>query len=193
MKQILIISLLLTMGVTLILNFIHTNVNAWHEHLGIDANKAAELYQKNPNDPAIVQWKSALQLAINDMDKCFEIETATQCVNLIPIIISNCVSHPNTLLACNDSRFPTYPSILKQFGEEEEKSRYLQHEAYGIDILNACYGNSLNATTALNCELEMRSLQGECQLGNDTYKYCKDERLVGYLTQHNLLNSTASP
>ena len=55
MKQILIISFVLTISVTLTLIFIHTNANAWHENLGIDANKAAELYQTKPNDPAIVK------------------------------------------------------------------------------------------------------------------------------------------
>src|SRR6476620_1239008 len=75
MKQILIITLVLIMTVTFAL-FFNTNANAWHENLGIDANKAAELYRTNPNDPAIVQWKNALQLAINNMDNCFYPGTA---------------------------------------------------------------------------------------------------------------------
>jgi hypothetical protein len=40
------------------------------------------------------------------------------------------------------------------------------------------------------CDFEMRSLQGECQMANNTLNYCKDERFVGYLKQHNILNST---
>jgi hypothetical protein len=96
---------------------------AWHENLGIDANKAAELYQTKPNDPAIVQWKNALQLAINGMDKCFYIQDAISCQSLIPIIVSNCKSHPNTLLACNDARLPQYPSILKKAQEAQIKAQ----------------------------------------------------------------------
>ena len=187
--------------------------------------KASQLFQTNPNDPAIVQWKTALQLAINDIDKCFDIQTATLCVGLIPTIISNCVSHPNTLLACNDSRFPQYPIILKQAKEaqkkaeeeriqaeikdEEErkktekereeslrKSRAIQIHDYGIDMLDKCFINSSNASSnfevaSVACDLEMRSLQGECHLANNTYNYCKDERFVGYLIENNITNSSS--
>jgi hypothetical protein len=197
---------------------------AFHGNLGIDDNKASQLYQSNPNDPAIVQWKNALQSAINEMDKCFDVQSAITCKILIPTIISNCISHPNTLLACNDSRFPTYPSILNQAEEaqkkaqeaekqakaaqkeaqikenaarleEEKKSRPLRMQLYGNDILDKCFVSSLNTSSkfevaGLPCDLEMRSLQSECQLVNNTYNYCKDERFVGYLTQHNILNST---
>ena len=54
----------MTTSFTLML-FINPVSYAFHENLGIDDNKASELYQANPNDPAIVQWKSALQSAIN--------------------------------------------------------------------------------------------------------------------------------
>jgi len=176
---------------------------AWHENLGIDDNKASQLFQTNPNDPAIVQWKTALQLAINDIDKCFDIQTATLCVGLIPTIISNCVSHPNTLLACNDSRFPQYPIILKQAKEAQKereeslrKSRAIQIHDYGIDMLDKCFINSSNASSnfevaSVACDLEMRSLQGECHLANNTYNYCKDERFVGYLIENNITNSSS--
>ena len=61
------------MTVTFMLMFsLYTHISAWHENLGIDANKAAELYQTRPNDPAIIQWKNALQLAINNMGHCFD-------------------------------------------------------------------------------------------------------------------------
>ncbi len=182
---------------------LNTLTYAFHENLGIEDNKASQLYQTNPNDPAIVQWKSALQSAINDMDKCFDIKTAIDCTELIPTIISNCVSHPNTLLACNDSRFPQYPIILKQAYEAQEKAeeeqkkaakareeemkktRPIQIQAYGIDILDKCF-NSSNTTSkfevaSLPCDLEMRSLQSESQLANSIYNYCKDERFVAYL------------
>jgi hypothetical protein len=96
---------------------------AFHENLGIDNNKASELYHANPNDPAIVGWKNALQSAITGMDKCFDIESAISCKSLIPTIISNCKSHPNTLLACNDSRLPQYPFILKKAEEAQIKEQ----------------------------------------------------------------------
>lgn len=104
---------------------------AWHENLGIDANKAAELYQTKPNDPAIVQWKNALQSAINGMGKCFSIDSAStiSCQNLMSTIISNCNSHPNELLACNDIRIAQYPSILKNAQEAEQKAKEAEQKA----------------------------------------------------------------
>ena len=120
MKQILITSLVLTMLVTLTLIFFHTNANAWHENLRIDATKAAELYQTKPNDPAIVQWKNALQLAINNMDHCFD-ESIVRCESYMSTIISNCNSHPNELLAYNDTRLAKYPFILKDAKVAEQK------------------------------------------------------------------------
>jgi hypothetical protein len=33
---------------------LYTHTSAFHENLGIDDNKASELYHANPNDPAIV-------------------------------------------------------------------------------------------------------------------------------------------
>ena len=185
---------------------------AFHENLGIDDKKASQLYQTNPNDPAIVQWKTALQSAINDMDSCFDIETAIFCVDSIPIIITDCVSHPNTLLGCNDSRFPQYPAVLKQAQEaqkkaeaeqkraeeEAKKARGIRIQAYGIDMLDKCFLNSFNTTSefdvaSLACDLEMRSLQVECQNANNTLKYCNDARFVGYLKKDGITNSTLPP
>jgi hypothetical protein len=94
---------------------------AWHENLGIDANKAAELYQTKPNDPAIVKWKNALQLAINDVDKCLDLQSAISCELFMSTIIGNCKSHPNELLACNDARLVKYLSVLKTAEEIEEQ------------------------------------------------------------------------
>ena len=104
---------IVTVSFTLALLF-NIHIFAWHENLGIDANKAAELYQTKPNDPAIVQWKNALQLAINGMGECLDVEKAISCEKSMSIIISNCNSHPNELLACNDNRLPLYPLILKK-------------------------------------------------------------------------------
>jgi hypothetical protein len=121
---------LIVITVTFALMFsLNTHTSAWHENLGIDANKPAELYQTKPNDPAIVQWKNALQSAINDMDKCFTIQEAISCQSLIPTIISNCKSDPNTLLACNDTRFAQYPSILKQAQEAQKRAEEAEQRA----------------------------------------------------------------
>lgn len=92
---------------------LNTYTYAWHGNLGIDACKAAELYKTNPNDPAMVQWKNALQSAINHMDKCFDIETVTSCEPSMSMLINNCNSHLYQLLGCDDARLPQYPSILK--------------------------------------------------------------------------------
>jgi hypothetical protein len=196
--------------------FLNPHSSAWHENLGIDNNKAAELYQTKPNDPAIVQWKNALQLAINKADDCFNIRSAITCQTLISTITSNCETHPNELLACNDARLAMFPAILKQAFEAQEKEEEEQKkaakaqeeyqkkdysikiQAYATDILNKCFISSLNASSEFEvasplCEIELSSLQSDCQLANTTYNYCKDERFIGYLKQHNILNSTALP
>ncbi|MDW3668013.1 MAG: hypothetical protein QOA57_07930, partial [Nitrososphaeraceae archaeon] len=77
--------------------------------------------KSNPNDPAIVQWKNVLQSAINGMDNCLDIQSAISCESSISTIISNCKSHPNELLACNDTRFAKYASLLKTAQEIEEQ------------------------------------------------------------------------
>jgi hypothetical protein len=195
---------------------------AWHENLGIDANKAAELYLTKPNDPAIVQWKNALQLAINGMDKCFTIQEAISCQSLIPTIISNCKSHPNTLLACNDTRFAQYPSILKQAQEAEQKAAKQAEEARkkteeaqkkaeqaqieqlkkeeskkikedaASIIIDRCIKTS-NISSDFSCDGQLRSLEKDCQTASMPYNYCNDKRFIVYLSQHNILNSTSSP
>src|SRR5687768_16140457 len=90
---------------------VNSEIYGFHEKLGIDDNRASEFYRTNPNDPAIIQWKNALQRAINDLDGCFDVYTVMTCQSSIVTVISNCNSHPNTLLACNDNRFPLYPSL----------------------------------------------------------------------------------
>ena len=111
----------MTTSFTLVLS-INPPSYAFHENLGIDDNKASELYHANPNDPAIFQWKNALQSAINGMGKCFfDRESTISCNSLMSTIISNCKSHPNTLLACNDARLAQYPSILQKALEFQKK------------------------------------------------------------------------
>ena len=209
---------LITLSFTLTFSLNYTY--AFHENLGIDDNKASELFHTNPNDPAIVQWKNALQLAINSIDKCFDIQTAISCQSLIETIVSNCKSHPNTLLGCNDSRLPQYPSILQKALVAQERAQakayeaqekafeaeiqqlkkqyYLKApEAIGSAITDRCIKND-NGTLkfeAVNafCDGELMSLQIDCQMKSTQYYFCKDQRLVGYLKQHNIVNSTSSP
>jgi hypothetical protein len=130
---------------------------AFHENLGIDDNKASELYHTNPNDPAIVQWKSALQSAINGMDKCFDLESAISCHSLMSTIISNCNSHPNELLACNDARLPQYPSILK-------------------NAMDKCF----DIVTVISREPSMSTLINNCKSHLNGLLACNDARLPQY-------------
>lgn len=166
--------------------FAITPTYAWHENLGIDANKAAELYQTKPNDSAIVQWKNALQLAINDMNNCFSIKSAISCQSLIATITSNCNSHPNELLACNDTRLVQYPSILKQAQEAQKRAEEAKKEKEAIDTIDACIIDKLNASSKFEladpfCEGDLRSLLQDCNMASPQHDYCKDERFVGIL------------
>jgi hypothetical protein len=123
---------------------LNTHSYAFHENLGIDDNKASELYHANPNDPPIVRWKNALQSAIDGMDKCFYIQQgAISCQSLISTI-TNCKSHPNTLLACNDARLAQYPLILQK-ALEAEKNRLKFEE---------CMEKGGNITT---CKIKLNS------------------------------------
>jgi len=188
------------MIVTLTLILINSNVNAWHENLGIDDNKAAELYKTNPNDPAIVQWKNALQSGINGIDNCLDVKAAINdsCQSLMSTIISNCSSHPNELLACNDTRIAQYPSILKQ--AQEHKLLQIQNLSKTYDNLkikqetfaNQTIDTCVNTTKSDKCDYLFSQLQFDCKIIS-SYKYCKDERYLGYLKKHNILNTTATP
>lgn len=114
----------ITATFTLMLS-VNTHTYAWHENLGIDATKAAELYQTKPNDPTIVQWKNALQTSFNQMEKCYNIQyalfEANSCYAVYSTIISNCNSHPNELLVCNDKRLVNYPSVLNATLKEQKR------------------------------------------------------------------------
>ncbi len=196
---------------------------AWHENLRIDANKAAELYQTKPNDPAIVQWKNALQLAINGMGKCLDGETAISCQSLMSIITSNCNSHPNELLACNDSRIAQFPIVLKQAQAAQQKAedaerraedarqkaddadiQQLKNQYYsknpkciGALILDRCVKPNYETATfeakSVYCYGELISLHNDCQTKTKNYYYCSDPRLVGFLTAHNIDTSMVTP
>ncbi len=152
----------MTTSFTLMLS-LNTHSYAFHENLGIDDNKGSELYHANPNDPAIVQWKNALQSAITGMGKCFNIQEAIECQSLISTIISNCKSHPNTLLACNDTRFAQYPLILQEALEAQKKSEEIRKK--NEERLN-----------------QSRQIFEECMEQGGTIETCKIK-----------LNSTVSP
>lgn len=199
---------IITVSFTLMLMF-NTHTYAWHENLGIDAKKAAELYQTKPNDPAIIQWKTALQLAINGMGECFDIsdyQKVIDCQSTISTIVSNCKSHPNTLLACNDARLPQYPTVLKnakeaqiKFGmqqkELEKNNELLRVQAIGMDTLRECIVDGVNSTSKFRiansmCEGSLDVIRIRCDVPPPQLPYCKDERFVWYLNEHNMLNST---
>ena len=196
------------MTVTFMLIFpLYTHISAWHENLGIDANKAAELYQTKPNDPAIIQWKNALQLAINNMGHCFD-KSVISCESYMSTIINNCKSHPNELLACNDIRIAQYPSILKNAKDAQAKAEEEQRKAtetkmedvkrdyaskFKENAANIIIGKCINTNSDTSCDDQLRSLQRDCQTANSTYNYCKDERFVGYLKKYGILNSTVLP
>jgi hypothetical protein len=172
---------LIAIAITFMLLFSLTHSYAWHENLGIDNNKAAELYKTSPNEPAIIQWKNALQSAINDMGNCYNIESAISCESLFSTIISNCNSHPNELLACNDARLAQYPLILKNAQEAEERP------------INVIIDRCINTNSDTSCDGQMRALQHYCVATPSSYKYCNDNRFLGYLRQHNILNTTGLP
>ena len=211
----------ITATFTLLLS-LNTHTYAFHENLGIDDNKASELYQTNPNDPAIFRWKNALQSAITSMDKCFGYtQEVIACQFLISTITSNCKSHPNTLLACNDARLAQYPLILQQAKEEQKKTEEEQKNAeeeqkkeqrkaylsnlqnvlpkYALSVFEKCFSNPNSNTTfevaSPSCDGELLLLLQDCNTANMTsspFNYCKDERYVGYLKKNGIVNSTVS-
>ena len=138
------------------------------------------------------------------MDKCFDIDSAISCQSLIATIISNCKSHPNTLLGCNDSRLPQYPLILQQalqkVEEERAKVNALKVPMYALSIIGKCFSNPNSNTTfevaSPACDSALLSLVRDCNTGNMTsspFSYCNDRRFVGYLKKYRILNSTVSP
>jgi hypothetical protein len=106
------------------------------------------------------------------MDMCFDMQSAISCESLMSTIISNCRSHPNELLACNDIRIAQYPLILKNAKEaqaEREKavgeqikkgySSNLKETAASL-IIDNCITSS-NTSSDTSCDGQLRSLQKE--------------------------------
>ena len=146
------------------------------------------------------------------MDKCFDISGFQKVIGCQPLMLtinSNCQSHPNELLACNDSRLPQYPLMLKNAKEEqirkqkeaydakvkafetkieELKKNYYSKapEAVGSQIIDLCvnvYGSSENYAKGVFCDGELRTLHKDCQEKSLQFYYCDDKRLIGYITQ----------
>ena len=114
-------------------------------------------------------------------------------------IISNCKFHPNELVACNDTRLPKYPLILKQAQEEQKKAEELQIRDLKSNFSSKLKENATsliifrcanNSTATSSCDAEMRSLQNDVGCHHRHIIYCKSEQFVSYLKQHNILNST---
>jgi len=65
-------------------------------------------------------------------------------------------------------------------------------------IIDRCIIDRLNASSKFDvassmCEDELLFLAKDCLTNSSSYEYCKDQRFIGYLTQHNItLNSTVS-
>src|SRR5881409_749821 len=118
-----------------------------------------------------------------DMGKCFDLESAISCHSLMSTIISNCNSHPNELLACNDARLAQYPSVLKKSQEVLKKSQEsisTRISQYAESVIEKCLGspnsNSTIEVPSPSCDIELGSLQKDCATTSSSYTYCKDER-----------------
>jgi hypothetical protein len=179
----------MTTSFTLMLS-LNTHSYAFHENLGIDDNKASELYHANPNDPAIIRWKNSLQSAIDTIlryEHCLVNPNSRDCGTFFFSIIANCKSHPNTLLGCNDSRLEQYVLTLKNVSIPPSKL-----QEYATSVIDKWFNNPNSNTTfevaSPSCDDELLSLANDCVTNSSSYDYCKDERFLGYLTQHNILN-----
>lgn len=69
-------------------------IYGWHEHLGIGDEKAIELYNENPNNPAIVKWENALQSKLDIIDvECYDFTPALYCYDLTNEARNDCLPH----------------------------------------------------------------------------------------------------
>jgi hypothetical protein len=160
---------------------------AFHEKLGIDDNKASELYHANPNDPAIIRWKNSLQSAIDAIPRyeyCLVNPNSRDCGAFFFNIIAICKSHPNTLLGCNDSRLSQYSLNLKNAPPIPAS----KVQEYATSVIEKCFSKPNSNTTfevaSPSCDTELLSLVNDCVRNSSSYDYCKDERILGYFTLH---------
>ena len=75
--------------------------------------------------------KNALQLKINNMDTCFD-DSIVRCESYMSTIISHCNSHPDELIACNDTRLAGYPLLLNDTKVAEQKDKEAKQKAYEV-------------------------------------------------------------
>jgi|SRR5215211_4865753 len=107
------------------------NVFGWHGELGISGERAAELWQSNPDDPAITEWRLQLQdHKVKTISGCnYQLSSPPagkdgkitdeqweahdslvqsgkdSCVYMMNILVQQCVSHAAMQpIACADSR-----------------------------------------------------------------------------------------
>lgn len=96
--------------------FHFSSVFAWHQNLGIDDLRAAELYRNNPNDPLVKQWQDAMMNSMDTANRCINDTSGTifigplleHCITTVQTILDNCKAHPNSLLICEDTRLNEY-------------------------------------------------------------------------------------
>ena len=113
--------------------FYVSSVFGWHQNLGIDEFRAAELYRNNPHDLLIKQWQEATMNSMDTADSCvsdtsgtvftgkvFTGEVLQGSIVIVETIVGNCKAHPNSLLICEDTRLNAYlnksitPSVTPQ-------------------------------------------------------------------------------
>jgi hypothetical protein len=109
--------LIISLATLVLIGFSAQSSFGWHQDLGISDEKAAQLYQTNPNDPQILKWANALQFQYEqEKQVCFEsspikgIEKDIQesCDTLVSIIYDNCIHHPTSVLLCSDARIAAW-------------------------------------------------------------------------------------
>ena len=108
----------------------------------------------------------------------FDIYEVIACQSLISSISSNCKSHPNTLLACNDTRFAQYPLILQKALKAEKKfeemrKKNAQKLNQDRQMFEECMEKGGSITT---CKIELNltvsrysTLTGNSSASNSTY------------------------
>jgi hypothetical protein len=100
-----------------------SSVSAWHLNLGIGNQQASELYRNNPNDPLVKQWQEAMMHYMDTANSCLEDTTGTVftgaglqgCIVIVQTILENCLTHPNSLLICEDTRLNEY--LINKVGD----------------------------------------------------------------------------
>lgn len=70
------------------------HANSWHEHIAIGDEQALALYQKNPNDPVIVEWEKSIQSKLDILTvECYDFTPAFYCYYLTNEVRNDCLPH----------------------------------------------------------------------------------------------------